>query len=58
MMQLKRQREKLRTQYQKKESAYENTVIIGRIKLIKGHITSKMKENRSRIIIKISQQIK
>ena len=58
MMQLKRQREKLRTQYQKKESAYENTVIIGRIKLIKEHITSKMKENRSRIIIKISQQIK
>ena len=57
-MQLKGQREKLRTQYQKKESAYENTVIIGRIKLIKGHITSKMKENRSRIIIKISQQIK
>ena len=43
----------MRTQYQNTENVYKNTVIIERIKLIKEHITDKMKENRSRRIIKI-----
>ena len=34
------------------------TVIIERIKLIKEHVIDKMKENRSRRIIKVAQQIK
>ena len=38
-MQLKRQRKKLRAQYQNTENIYEKTVIIERIKLIKEHIT-------------------
>ena len=42
----------------KSENIYEKTVIIERIKLIKEHITDKMKENRSRRIIKVAQQIK
>ena len=58
VMQLKRQRKKLRAQYQNTENIYENTVIIQRIKLIKEHITDKMKENRSTRIIKVAQQIK
>ena len=58
MMQLKRQRKKLRTQYQNTESVYENTVIIERIRPIKEQITSKMKENRSRRLIKVAQKIK
>ena len=58
IMQLKRQRKKLRAQYQNTENIYEKTVIIERIKLIKEHITDKMKENRSRRIIKVAQQIK
>ena len=53
-MQLKRQREKLRTQYQDTENVYEKTVIIERIKSIKEHITDKMKEHRSRRIIKVA----
>ena len=57
-MQLKRQRKKLRAQYQNTENIHEMTVIIERIKLIKEHITDKMKENRSRRIIKVAQQIK
>ena len=57
-MQLKRQRKKLRAQYQNTKNIYEKTVIIERIKLIKEHITDKMKENRSRRIIKVAQQIK
>ena len=48
LMQLNRQRKKLRAQYQNTEHTYEKTVIIERIKLIKEHITDKMKENRSR----------
>ena len=48
----------MRTQYQNTENVYKNTVIIERIKLIKEHITDKMKENRSRRIIKVAQQIK
>ena len=43
----KRQRKKLRPQYQNIENIYEKTVIIERMKLIKKHITDKMKENRS-----------
>ena len=39
IMQLKRQRKKLRAQYQNTENIYEKTVIIERIKLIKEHIT-------------------
>ena len=58
-MQLKRQRKKLRTQYQNTENPYEKTIITERIKLIKEHITDKVKEDRSRrIIIKVAQQIK
>ena len=57
-MQLKRQRKKLRTQYRNTEKLYEKTVIIERIKFIKEHIADKMKENRSRRIIKVAQQIK
>ena len=53
-MQLK----KLRAQYQNTENIYEKTVIIGRIKLIKEYITDKMKENRSRRIIKAAQKMK
>ena len=48
----------MRAQYQNTENIYEKTVIIQRIKLIKKHITDKMKENRSRRIIKVAQQIK
>ena len=48
----------MRAQYQNTENIYEKTVIIERIKLIKEHITDKMKENRSRRIIKVAQQIK
>ena len=58
IMQLKRQRKKLRAQYQNTKNIYEKTVIIERIKLIKEHITDKMKENRSRRIIKVAQHIK
>ena len=57
-MQLKRQRKKLRAQYQNRENIHEKTVIIERIKLIKQHMTDKMKGNRSRRIIKAAQQIK
>ena len=57
-MQLKRQRKKLRAQYQNTKNIYEKTVIIERIKLIKEHITDKMKETGSRKIIKVAQQIK
>ena len=46
IMQLKRQRKKLRVQYQNTENIYEKTVMIQRIKLIKEPITDKMKENR------------
>ena len=49
---------KHRAQYQNAENIFEKTVIIERIKLIKEHITDKMKENRSRRIIKVAQQIK
>ena len=42
-MQLKRERKKLRAPYQNTENIYEKTVIIQRIKLIKEHITDKMK---------------
>ena len=55
IMQLKRQRKKLRAQYQNTENIHEMTVIIERIKLIKEHIIDKMKENRSRRIIKVAQ---
>ena len=58
IMQLKRQRKKLTALYQNTENVYEKTVITERIKLIKGHITDKRKENRSRRIIKVEQQIK
>ena len=57
-MQLKRQRKKLRTQHQNTENVYKKTVIIERIKLIKKQITGKLKENRSRRIIKVGQKIK
>ena len=57
-MQLKRQRKKLRTQYQNTENVHEKTVIIERIKLTKERITDKMKGNRSRRVIKVAQQIK
>ena len=57
-MQLKRQRKKLRAQYQNAENIYEKAVIIERIKLIKEHTADKMKENRSKRIIKVAQQIK
>ena len=57
-MQLKRQRKKLRTQHQNTENVYKKTVIIERIKLIKKQITDKLKENRSRRIIKVGQKIK
>ena len=36
----------------------QKTVMIERIKFSKEHITNKMKENRSRRIIKVTQQIK
>ena len=58
IMQLKRQRKKLKARYQNTENMYERTVKIERKKLIKEHITDKMKENRSRRIIKVAQQIK
>ena len=58
MMQLKRHRIKLRAQYQNTENLYEKTVIIERIKLIKEHITDKMKKNRSRSIIRAVLQVK
>ena len=58
IMQLKRKRKKLRAQYQNTENIYEKEVKIEIIKLIKEHITDKMKENRSRRIIKVEQQIK
>ena len=58
IMQLKRKRKKLRAQYQSTENIYEKEVKIEIIKLIKEHITDKMKENRSRRIIKVEQQIK
>ena len=48
----------MRAQYQNTENIYEKTVIIQRIKLIKEHITDKMKENRSRRIIRVAKQIK
>ena len=48
----------MRAQYQNTENIYEKTVIIERIKLIKEHITDKMKENRGSRIIKVAQQIK
>ena len=48
----------MRTQYQNTENVYKNIVIIERIKLIKEHITDKMKENRSKRIIKVAQQTK
>ena len=57
-MQLKRQRKKLRIQYQNTENVHEKTVIIERIKLTKERITDKMKGNRSRRVIKVAQQIK
>ena len=57
-MLLKRKEKKLRAQYQNTENIYEKTVIIERIKLIKEHITDKMKENRGSRIIKVAQQIK
>ena len=57
-MQLKRQRKKLRTQYQNTENVHEKTVITERIKLTKERITDKMKGNRSRRVIKVAQQIK
>ena len=55
-MLLKWQRKK--TESTKSENIYEKTVIIERIKLIKEHITDKMKENRSRRIIRVAKQIK
>ena len=58
IMQLKRKRKKLRAQYQNTENIYEKEVKIEIIKLIKEHITDKMKENRSRRIIKVEQKIK
>ena len=57
-MQLKRQRKKLRAQYQNTENMYEKTVTIQTIKFIKEHLADKMKESRSRRIIKVAQQIK
>ena len=57
-MQLKRQRQKLCAQYQNTENVYEETVTIEWIKIIKEHITDKIKENRSRRIIKVVQKIK
>ena len=57
-MLLKRKEKKLRAQYQNTENIYEKTVIIERIKLIKEHITDKMKENGGSRIIKVAQQIK
>ena len=48
----------MRAQYQNTENIYEKTVIIERIKLIKEHITDKMKQNKSRRIIKVARQIK
>ena len=48
----------MRAQYQNTENIYEKTVIIERIKLIKEHITDKMKENRSRRIIRVAKQVK
>ena len=58
IMQLKRQRKKLCTQYQNTENVYEKTVTIEWIKIIKEHITDKIIENRSRRIIKVAQKIK
>ena len=57
-MQLKGQGKKLRTQHKNTENVYEKTVVIERIKLIMEYITNKMKENRSRRVIKVAQQIK
>ena len=57
-MQLKRQQKKMRAQFQYKENIYEKIVIIERIKLTKEYITHKMRENKSRRIIKEAQQIK
>ena len=48
IMQLKRQRKRLRPQYQNTENKYEKRVLIERIKIINEHITDKMKENKSR----------
>ena len=42
--------------YQNTGNIYEKTVIIERLKLIKEHIIDKMKENRSRRIIKVTQK--
>ena len=47
-----------KTESTKSENIYEKTVITERIKLIKEHITDKMKENRSKKIIKVVQQIR
>ena len=58
IMQLKRQRKKLRAQYQNTANVYEKTVITGKVKLMKEYITDKMEENRSRRIIKVARQIK
>ena len=45
-MELKRQKKKLRKQYQNAENVYENKIIIiERFKLIKVRITNNMKEN-------------
>ena len=55
IMQLKRQRKKLRAQYQNTENIYEKTVIIERINLTQEHITDRMKENRNKRIIKVAQ---
>ena len=46
IMQLKRKSKKLRAQYQNTENICERSVTIERIKLLKEHITDKMKENR------------
>ena len=43
VMQLKRQRKKLRAQHQNTESVYKKKVIIERIKLIKEHIADNIK---------------
>ena len=55
---IKKTEKKLRAQYQNTENIYEKAVIIERIKFIKEHITDTMKENRSRRIIEVMQQIK
>ena len=58
IVELKRQRKKTESRISNTENIYEKKVIIERTKLIKKHITGKMKENRSRRIIKVVQQIK